>query len=176
MDARERAASCGHYQSFQVSFEACLSSGSDEKVIDAFVIGSLGQFCASKSQFEAVLQFDAPLVSFRKGHLASFDRQQSFPMLANFNDDTLVGQNLSPRNQQANQMHDVFPLHSTLVSQIGLHLLELGGNVPRVGLKYQLGQKRLSHAEQLFTEWRYQFHDRRVEAFEHIGIGFQRQQ
>ena len=46
-------------------------------------------------------------------------------MIADLHRDKSVAQDVDARQQQPNQVHDVFPLHLTVIADVGLHFLEL---------------------------------------------------
>lgn len=89
--------------------------------------------------------------------------------------DIPLAQHGNPRDEQPQQVHDMLPLHGSLVAQVGLQFLKLAHHIAVVGLIDHGRKERLPHGKQPLGQRRGIFNQRRIETFKDVRVGFQRQ-
>jgi hypothetical protein len=147
----------------------------DQERIYAMVVGAIGQSGGLERGLEAGLQLFSPNIGLREWHLASFDREQSFSLIADIDADRAFTQYVRAGKQQSNLVHHVFPLYAALIANVGLHLLELRGDVSRIGLEHELRQKCVSHGEKFSDERSDVFNDWEMEALQYVRVRLERE-
>src|SRR4051794_19635128 len=80
---------------------------------------------------------------------------------------------LMARERQAHEVHGGFPFDLAAGAEVLLQLLELARHVAVVGLVNELGEKYLAMGHQFFSQRCGVLHERGVQAFEDVRIGFE---
>jgi len=148
-------------------------SRSDEEAVCSFVIRTLGKFGFDESLFEVAVEFLAPGVHLGPGDFAAFDGEQAVAVGFDADGDGAGAQGGCAGQEQAQEVHGVFPADFAVVADVLANLLELAQGVAVEGLEDHLRQKNVANGQQFFAQWSQLFHERGVKAFEDVGIGFE---
>ena len=120
------------------------------------------------------MQAQAPGVDFGPGLVAAFDGQERGAVFVQAHAQFAFAQGADAREQQAHEVHGVFPFDLAAGAKVLLQLFELAHHVAVVGLVNEFGEEALTRVQQFLGQRRDVFDERRVHAFKDVRVGFER--
>jgi hypothetical protein len=105
----------------------------DEELVGALVVGLFGQSGGGEGLIELPVEVEAPTVHFFPGDFAAADGEEAVAMLFDADRDEAVAQHDRAGEQQADEMHHMFPADAAVIAKVLLEFLELGKYVGVIG-------------------------------------------
>lgn len=120
------------------------------------------------------MEFFAPGVHFCPLEFAAFDGEEAVAVGFDLHGDAAFAQGGRAGEEEAQEVHSVFPADFAVVAQVLLDLLELAEGVAVEGLKDHLGKEAVAQVQEFLAQGGDLFHEGRVEAFEDVRVRLQR--
>lgn len=149
---------------------ACL----EEELVGPRIVGPFGQTGCGEGLIEFAMQAEAPGIDFGPGLFAAFDGEEGGAVFIQAHAEFAFTECADARDQEAHEVHGMFPFDLTAGAKVLLQLLELAHDIAVVGLVDEPGEEHAAMVEEFPGEWGCVFHQRCVEAFEDVGVGLQR--
>jgi hypothetical protein len=155
-----------------IGLEHC-TAGFDEQIVRGGGVGEVGEFCCGSGGIELLVEFSAPFLHIFEGYLGAFDGQEFVAVGADVDEDGVLFQQVDAGKEQADEVHNLLPVDIAGAEALGLDFAELAEDVAVVGVVGQFGEELIAHGEQFEGDGAGVFNQRREEAFENGGVGFE---